>query len=65
MLLYFVVTLVSSVFFYVEAVKSGLNPRVWALSAAVLGPALLPMFSIQRHIAWRRDAGFNNLYLQA
>ena len=65
MLLYFVITLLSSLFFYVEAFKSGMNPRLWALCGIILGPALLPMFSIQRHIAWRKDAGFNNLYWQA
>ncbi|MCU7555174.1 hypothetical protein OCL06_11260 [Alteromonas sp. ASW11-19] len=65
MLVYFAVTLLSSVFFYIEALKCGMNARVWGLAACALGPALLPLFTIQRHILWRRDSGFNNLYLKA
>lgn len=58
-------SIVSSLYFYVEAIKAGLHETRWALAGLFFGPAVLPMFTISRHIAWRRDAGFNNSYLPA
>ncbi len=65
MLFIALVALLSSLFFYVEAFCWGMNAKRWAMAGLVLGPVLLPLFSIQRHVQWRRAAGFNNLVLQA
>ncbi|OJF67521.1 hypothetical protein BK026_01185 [Alteromonas sp. V450] len=55
----------SSLYFYVESFKWGMNAKKWAIAGFVLGPILLPMFSISRHIHWRNAVGFNNLYFTA
>lgn len=65
MLVLALLSLMSCVFFYVEAMKSGLNAKVWAFAGLMLGPVVLPLFTIHRHVAWRRAVGFNNLYLAA
>ncbi|MCW8093044.1 hypothetical protein [Alteromonas sp. ASW11-130] len=59
------VSIVSSLFFYVEAFKSGMQAKGWALAGLFVGPFLMPMFTISRHVAIRKSIGFNNLYLQA
>ncbi|MDP2536968.1 hypothetical protein [Alteromonas stellipolaris] len=58
-------SLLSGVFFYVEAVKWGMNAKYWAMVALVLGPLVFPLFGIARHIHWRRAVGFNNLMVEA
>ncbi|WP_100655666.1 hypothetical protein [Alteromonas flava] len=55
----------SSLFYYVNAFKSGLNAKAWAFVGLVLGPFALPMFSISKHVAWRRAVGFGNARLLA
>lgn len=60
-----VVFVVSSAYFYVKAFKLGLNAKKWAVAGLVFGPFIFPMFSISAHIAWRRDVGFDNLYIGA
>lgn len=59
------VCLLSCVYFYVEATKSGLSAKYWAVGGLLIGPLLFPMFSIHRHIRLRKDCGFNNTYLRA
>ncbi|PHS55399.1 MAG: hypothetical protein COB03_09595 [Alteromonas sp.] len=58
------ISLLSSAFFYVEAVKWGMNAKYWAVLALVIGPFVFPMFGIARHIHWRRAVGFNNLMVE-
>ncbi len=60
-----VLSVVSSLFFYVEAFKSGMKAKLWALAGFFIGPFLMPMFTISRHVAMRKATGFNNLYLRA
>ncbi|BCO22320.1 hypothetical protein LHL20_06710 [Alteromonas sp. McT4-15] len=60
-----VLSAICSVYFYVEAFKWGMHAKKWALGGLILGPILLPMFSISRHIHWRNAVGFNNLYIAA
>ena len=60
-----VLSVLSAVYFYVEAFKWGMHAKKWALAGFVLGPVLLPMFSIARHVHWRNAVGFNNLYIVA
>ena len=59
------VCMIFSVYFYVEAVKWGMNARRWAAAGLLLGPIVLPMFSISRHIHWRSAIGYNNLFIAA
>lgn len=60
-----ILSILSSFYFYIEAFKSGMNQRKWALAGLFFGPFILPMFGISRHMAWRRAVGFQNLYLYA
>lgn len=60
-----ILNLLSSVFFYLEAVKWGMNAKRWGAAALVLGPLLYPMFNIAKHVHWRRAVGFNNLFITA
>lgn len=65
MLTIILVSVLSGVFFYVESLKAGLSAKRWAAAGCVLGPLLLPMFTISRHVRMRRDTGFNNVELRA
>lgn len=65
MLLAFLVAVISSLFFYVEAFRSGLAAKKWAVAGFVFGPFILPMFSISQHVALRHSRGFNNSYINA
>lgn len=65
MLIFVLFAVLSSVFFYIEAFTWGMNARRWAIAGLVMGPALLPLFSIQRHVQWRRSVGFNNHIIHA
>ncbi|WP_026375469.1 hypothetical protein [Aestuariibacter salexigens] len=57
--------IVSSTFYYVNGFKNGLRAKRWAMAGLVFGPLLLPLFSIQKHVALRRSQGFGNIYLRA
>ncbi|MDC8831575.1 hypothetical protein [Alteromonas gilva] len=65
MLTIFLICLASSCYYYVEAIKSGLSAKQWAVVGLIFGPLVWPMFTISRHMRFRRDCGFNNAYLQA
>ncbi|WP_412722625.1 hypothetical protein [Alteromonas sp. D210916BOD_24] len=60
-----VLSVLCAIYFYIEAFKWGMSAKKWALAGFILGPILLPMFSIARHVHWRNAVGFNNLYLAA
>ncbi|MFC6440467.1 hypothetical protein [Bowmanella sp. JS7-9] len=59
------ISLISAVYFYVQAFKHALSPKRWALAGLLGGPFLLPLFKMQKHMAWRRVAGFENAFLRA
>ncbi|MCW8107786.1 hypothetical protein OPS25_04645 [Alteromonas ponticola] len=59
------IPILSSLFFYVEAFKSGMKAKAWAIAGFFVGPFLIPLFTISRHVAERKATGFNNLYLRA
>ena len=61
----FLISMVSAVCFYISALTAGLNAKRWALGGLFFGPLLLPMFSISRHIAWRRSVGYGFVTLNA
>ncbi|MAI63594.1 MAG: hypothetical protein CL600_01725 [Alteromonas sp.] len=58
-------SVIFSVYFYVEAFKWGMNAKRWAAAGLIFGPIILPMFSISRHMHWRSAVGFNNLFIAA
>lgn len=60
-----VLSVFSSVYFYVEAFKWGMHAKKWAAGGFLFGPMLLPMFAISRHIHWRKSVGFNNCCMAA
>lgn len=62
---YFIVCLLSAPCFYVNAIKSGVPAKRWAFGGLLVGPVLLPMFSISKHIAWRKAVGYGNVTLGA
>ncbi|MDM7859986.1 hypothetical protein QTP81_05180 [Alteromonas sp. ASW11-36] len=65
MLLLIALSLVFSMYYYVDAFKSGLPPKPWAVVGLMLGPLALPMFGISKHVAWRKSVGFGNAQLSA
>ncbi len=65
MLSLLVVSLLSSLFYYVESFKSGLSAKKWALVGLLLGPMALPFFTISQHVKLRHAQGFGNSYLRA
>lgn len=62
---YFIVCLLSAPYFYIEATKSGIPAKRWAFGGLIVGPVLLPLFNISKHIAWRKAVGFGNVTLRA
>lgn len=54
-----------SAYFYVEATKAGMKRVNWALAGAVMGPMLIPLFTMHRYILMKRDSGYNNVWMQA
>ncbi|GAA6185445.1 MULTISPECIES: hypothetical protein [Alteromonadaceae] len=64
MILAIISCLVFSVYYYVEAFKSALPAKKWALAGLMFGPMILPMFSISQRVALRQSRGFNNSLLR-
>lgn len=65
MLVAVIVGIVCSIYFYVEAFKHGLVAKYWAWAGFFLGPIILPLFSIKKHMAMRRASGFGFQQLKA
>jgi hypothetical protein len=65
MIAIFLISMVSAVYFYVGALKSGLNAKRWAVGGLILGPLLFPMYNISKHVAWRRSVGYGGVTLNA
>ncbi|WP_100641982.1 hypothetical protein [Alteromonas facilis] len=63
--LVFFISLLFACYYYVDAFKSGLCPKSWAVTGLLLGPLALPMFNISKHVAWRRAVGFGSVQLAA
>ncbi|GLR72032.1 hypothetical protein [Agaribacter marinus] len=64
-LLVFVSYVLSASYYYVESVVNGMNKRRWLFGGVVMGPLLLPMFQISKHMTVRKSVGFNSLYFCA
>ncbi|MDF2177125.1 hypothetical protein P2G88_02560 [Aliiglaciecola sp. CAU 1673] len=60
-----IVSLCSAIFFYVEAFRTGLRAKQWGMAGLVFGPLVLPLFSVQQHMALRKVRGFGAAILRA
>ncbi|MFA3790569.1 hypothetical protein AB6T38_05595 [Aliiglaciecola sp. SL4] len=56
--------MVFSVYYYVQAFKTALPAKKWAVAGLMFGPMILPMFSVSQRVALRQSRGFNNILLQ-
>jgi hypothetical protein len=65
MLLSVLIALLSSLYFYVQATKTGLRAKRWAVAGLFFGPFLLPMFNVKQHLALRKIRGFGGCLLRA
>lgn len=65
MLFALITAMVSSLFYYVQAFKTGMPAKKWAVAGLICGPFILPMFSISMHVTLRQAKGFQNAYLVA
>lgn len=52
-------------YFYVESTIYAMQRKRWLVAGLLLGPMLLPMFQISKHVAMRKAAGFDNQYIIA
>ncbi|MFQ3235461.1 MAG: hypothetical protein ACI9C4_001019 [Paraglaciecola sp.] len=53
----FLLFITTSVYCYVQAFKSALWAKKWALMGLVAGPAILPLFTVHKRMALRRARG--------
>ncbi|MFT4941119.1 MAG: hypothetical protein ACI88A_004182 [Paraglaciecola sp.] len=60
-----VITIFFSTYYYVQSFKTGLAAKKWALAGLFLGPALLPLFIMQKRLALRQAYGFNCTFFHA
>jgi len=65
MLLLFVIALIFSVFFYCQALKSGLGRKRWAFAGFMFGPFVWPMFNMKKRMKVYRLFGFDCLIFRA
>ncbi|MDC0601856.1 hypothetical protein OAP14_02375 [Aliiglaciecola sp.] len=65
MFLAVVVSLLCSVYYYVESFKSALPAKRWAMAGLVFGPLVFPVFTISQHVALRHAQGFQNTTIRA
>lgn len=65
MLLALISAILFSLFYYVQAFKTGMPAKKWAVAGFICGPFILPMFSISMHVTLRQARGFQNLYIGA
>lgn len=65
MLFAVVVSLLCSLYYYVESFKSALPAKKWAVAGLIFGPFVFPMFAISQHVALRHAQGFQNITFKA
>jgi len=56
--------LASSLYYYVEAVKNAMGKKRWLVGGMIMGPMLLPMFTISKRVQLRKTVGFDSCYLR-
>jgi hypothetical protein len=57
--------LLFSLFFYCQALSSGLGRKRWACAGFVFGPFVWPMFCMKKRMKVTRRFGFHCLILKA
>ncbi|TKB44076.1 hypothetical protein [Thalassotalea mangrovi] len=64
-LLFLVISLLSGLFFYCQAVKSGLGYKRWTAAGLIFGPLVWPMFTMQKRMVIYRQHGtlFSLIYV--
>lgn len=55
----------SGLFFYCQALMSGLGRRRWAFAGVVFGPLLWPMFCMKKRMKHYQSFGLNCLIFNA
>ncbi|MFD2168239.1 hypothetical protein ACFSJY_18425 [Thalassotalea euphylliae] len=65
LLLAVTVSLVCSLFFYCQAISSGMGRRRWAFAGLLMGPFIWPMFCMKKRMKVNRAFGFNYLLFRA
>ena len=65
LLLLAIVGLVFSVFFYCQAMKSGLGRKRWACAGLMFGPFVWPMFNMKKRMKINKLFGFDYLLFNA
>lgn len=65
LMLTFLFGCVFSLFFYCQALTSGLGVKRWAFAGFVFGPFLWPMFCVKKRMKLYQQVGFNCLILRA
>ncbi|RUO30529.1 hypothetical protein CWE11_09175 [Aliidiomarina sanyensis] len=64
-LVFFLLSLVFAVFFYIQAWKFGMGRRRWAFFGLLLGPFLFPMFRTHQRMLIMKARGFHGTYFSA
>jgi hypothetical protein len=65
LLLLGVISVLCSMFFYCQALRSGLGLKRWACAGLVFGPFIWPMFCMKKRMKVNELFGFNALILRA
>ncbi|NQY35357.1 MAG: hypothetical protein HRT37_10375 [Alteromonadaceae bacterium] len=65
LLLASLISIVFSLFFYCQALSSGLGRKRWAFAGFVFGPFVWPMFCMKKRMKVNELFGFGGLILRA
>ncbi|TLU67663.1 hypothetical protein FE810_01575 [Thalassotalea litorea] len=59
------VSLLSGLFFYCQAIKSGLGYKRWTTAGLIFGPLVWPMFAMEKRLVIYRQHGnfFSLIYV--
>jgi hypothetical protein len=56
---------ICAIFFYCQALRSGLGYKRWTLAGMIFGPLIWPMFCMQKRMKINKKFGFNYLIFKA
>ncbi|WP_274053673.1 hypothetical protein [Thalassomonas haliotis] len=56
---------ISALFFYCQALASGLGRKRWAFAGLLFGPFIWPMFCMKKRMKTNRKFGFGGLIFRA
>jgi hypothetical protein len=65
LLLFVVLSVVFAVFFYCQALSSGLGTKRWATAGFIFGPFIWPMFCMKKRVKNYQLFGFDCLIFSA